>query len=237
MLKETINITPIVEQFINWENLQLIEHYFCNSENDIKKLFEEIEEDPDQIVLEQNIARVAIFLHDMAYRNPSYRNEIAGINNATLNAIRKMNLSTAQRKYGEEHFGAEQARKQQLHAITNTESVLKTYKRLFEEYHLFFATAESGACFLISDDPAAGIRYNMPEICFPISPKHALLFRKPNIVSPLSGTEIPTNSRINLSIGSVIRHNLFQFCFASRYVFGDIHNLNQMKLLWESSMR
>ena len=132
----------------------------------------------------------------------------------------------------EKSYGKKQARSQQLHAITEITSVLQTNRKLLE-YDMFFATAEKDARFLISDDPAYAVRLDFPEFCFPLSGKHALLFRKPNVVAPIMGTDSPVGDRVSISIPNVVRYNLLQFCFASRYIFGDELNLKQMKLLWE----
>lgn len=141
-------------------------------------------------------------------------------------------LTDREQEYVEKTYGPEQARSQQLHAITDIAPVLQTNRKLLEEYNMFFATAEKDARFLISDDPAYAVRFDFPEVCFPLSGKHALLFRKPNAIALIMGTDSPVGNRINISIPNVVKYNLLQFCFASRYVFGDVLNLKQMKLLW-----
>lgn len=235
MMREQVKLNPAMQQCIDWNDPQLIEHYFCRSEADAKDLFDRIEQDPTQIDADGSFAKIVIFLHDLAYRNHSYRDDIARINEITYQAMMGMNLTDAQRKCVEESYGTEQARTQQLHAITDITPVLQTYQKLFGEYEIFFATVEKDARFLISDDPAFAVRYDYPEICFPLSGKHALLFRKPNISAPIMGTDIPVGNRISISIPNVVRYNLLQFCFSSRYVFGDALNLGQIKLLWEKA--
>ena len=233
LMREQIELNPELKPYVGWDDPQLIEHYFSHSEDDAKKLFDRIEQNPSVINANGSIAKIVIFLHDMAYRNHAYRDDIARINAVTYKAISDMNLKDMEREYVEKTFGPDQARSQQLHAITDITPVLQTNRKLLEEYDIFFATAEKDARFLISDDPAYTVRLDFPEFCFPLSGKHALLFRKPNVTAPIMGTDSPVGDRISISIPNVVRYNLLQFCFASRYVFGDTLNLRQMKLLWE----
>lgn len=233
LLQEQVELNSEIQRHIDWNDPQLIEHYFSRSEAAAKELFDRLEQNPAEIDADESIARMVIFLHDLAYRNHAYRDDIAEINAITYQALSEMNLPEIDQQCVEEMYGQGQARNQQLHAITDIAPVLQTYQKLFREYDLFFATAENDARFLISDDPAYAVRLDYPEICFPLSGKHALLFRKPNVSAPIMGTDSPVGNRISVSIPNVVRYNLLQFCFASRYVFGDALNLGQIKLLWE----
>ena len=228
LLREQIGLYPEIQQCIDWNNPQLIEHYFSRSEAAAKELFDQIEQDPAVVDADGSVARIIIFLHDLAYRNHAYRDDIAKIKSA-------MNLTEKERQYVEDTYGQGQARSQQLNAITGISPVLQTNQKLIGEYEIFFATAEKDARFLISDDPAYAVRLDFPEFCFPLSGKHALLFRKPNVMAPIMGTDIPVGNRISISIPNVVRYNLLQFCFSSQYVFGDALNLGQLKLLWENA--
>lgn len=235
LLREQIGLYPEIQQCIDWNNPQLIEHYFSRSEAAAKELFDQIEQDPAVVDADGSVARIIIFLHDLAYRNHAYRDDIAKINATTYEAMSAMNLTEKERQYVEDTYGQGQARSQQLNAITGISPVLQTNQKLIGEYEIFFATAEKDARFLISDDPAYAVRLDFPEFCFPLSGKHALLFRKPNVMAPIMGTDIPVGNRISISIPNVVRYNLLQFCFSSQYVFGDALNLGQLKLLWENA--
>ena len=237
LLRQLVQLTPELQQHIDWNDPQLIEHYFSRSEADAKELFDAVEQDPALLDADVSVARIAIFLHDLCYRNQAYRDSISGINAITYQALSQMNLTEDQRRYVERTYGHGQARDHQLHAITNIAPVLQTYQKLFGEYDLYFATAEKDACFIISDDPAFFVRFDLPEICFPLSSKHALLFRKPDAVAQIMGYDVLVGKTISISLPNVVRYNLLQFCAASRYVFGDNHNLEQMKLLWERRNR
>ena len=232
LLHEMVQLVPESQQHIDWNDPQLIEHYFSRSEAAAKELFDKIERDPSLLNADKSVARIIIFLHDLCYRNHRYRDDITKINAITHQALAQMNLTEDQQLYAEKEYGVKQARDQQLHAITDIIPVLQTCQKLTEDYDLFFATAEKDACFVISDDPAFAVRFDLPEICFPLSGKHALLFRKPGNTSQLTGTDVAVGKEISISIPNVVKYNLLQFCAASRYVFGDAHNLNQMKLLW-----
>ncbi len=232
LMREQIELKPELKQYIDWDDPQMIEHYFSRSEDDTKKIFDRIEQEPSTIDDDGSIAKIVMFLHDLAYRNHAYRDDIASINAVTLQVMSAMKLTDREREYVEKTYGQKQARSQQLHAITDITPVLQTNRKLLE-YDMFFATAEKDARFLISDDPAYAVRLDFPEFCFPLSGKHALLFRKPNVVAPIMGTDSPVGDRVSISIPNVVRYNLLQFCFASRYIFGDELNLKQMKLLWE----
>ena len=235
LMREQVALIPEMKQLIDWDDPQFLEHYFGRIEGDTKELFDRIEQNPAEIYVDGNVARIIIFLHDLAYRNHAYRDDIEKINAQTLKALSIMALSKSEKAYAEKMYGTKQAREQQLHAIAGVVPVLQTYQKLLGEYDLFFAIAEGNARFLISDDPAFAVRFDLPEICFPLSGKHALLFRKPNVTAPIMGTDVPVDNKISVSIPNVVRYNLFQFSFASRNVFGDALNLRQMKLLLEKA--
>ncbi len=233
LLHEMVQLVPKIQQHIDWNDPQLIEHYFSRSEGAAKELLDKIERDPSLLDTDECVARIVIFLHDLCYRNHKYRDDIAKINAITHQALAQMNLTEDQQLYAEKEYGVKQARDQQFHAITSIVPALQTCQKLIEDYDLFFATAEKDACFVISDDPAFAVRFDLPEICFPLSGKHALLFRKPSSASKIMGTDVAVGKEISITIPNVVKYNLLQFCAASRYVFGDAHNLSQMKLLWE----
>ena len=237
LLRQLVQYSPELQQLINWDDPQLIEHYFSRSEADAKELFDRIELDPSEIDADGSVAQIVIFLHDLAYRNHVYRDDMAKINAITYQAATQMDMTEDQRQYAERTYGPRQARSQQLHAITDIAPVLQTYEKIIGGYGLYFATAESDARFVVSDDPAFAVRLDLPEFCFPLSGKHALLFRKTNVTAPITGTDKPVGKRISVSILNVMKYNLLQFCAASRHVFGDSHNLGQMKLLWNRRNR
>ena len=236
LLRDSVQLIPEFQQLINWDDEQLIEHYFewsvnpMNCSTRLKRIHR-------CLTLMQMLLVLPYFYMIWAIATRHIEMVFQKINKCTYQALAKMNLTEDQRLYAERTYGQEQARNQQLHAITDIAPVLQTYQKLFGEYDLYFATAEKDACFIISDDPAFFVRLELPEICFPLSGKHALLFRKPGAIAPIIGTDVPVGKRISISIPNVVRYNLLQFCAASRYVFGDNHNLEQMKLLWEHSNR
>ena len=90
-----------------------------------------------------------MFLHDLAYRNHAYRDDIASINAVTLQVMSAMKLTDREREYVEKTYGQKQARSQQLHAITDITPVLQTNRKLLE-YDMFFATAEKDGYTAIS---------------------------------------------------------------------------------------
>lgn len=115
LMREQIELNPELKQHIDWDDPQLIEHYFSRNEGDAKQLFDRIEQNPSAIDAEGSIAKIVIFLHDLAYRNHTYRDDIARINAATYQAMSAMNLTDRGREYVEKTYGSGQARSQQLH--------------------------------------------------------------------------------------------------------------------------
>ena len=141
LMREQIELKPELKQYIDWDDPQMIEHYFSRSEDDTKKIFDRIEQEPSTIDDDGSIAKIVMFLHDLAYRNHAYRDDIASINAVTLQVMSAMKLTDREREYVEKTYGQKQARSQQLHAITDITPVLQTNRKLLE-YDMFFATAE-----------------------------------------------------------------------------------------------
>ena len=110
-MREQVELNPELRQRIDWDDPQLIEHYFSHSEAVAKELFDQIEQDPAMIDVDGNLAKIVIFLHDLAYRNHAYRDDIAKINAATYEALSAMNLTGKARQYVEDTYGQGQARR------------------------------------------------------------------------------------------------------------------------------
>lgn len=212
---------------------QFLEHYFWQIEESIGPLFDAIEQDPSQLSRDECKLKLIMFFHDLAYRNPKCRSEIAKIDEITYDHLQRANLTEEEKRYVREQFGPQQARMQQLHQITDILPALRSYIWMTEEYDWYFATAENDFCFLISDDPAMQVRMSFAELCLPISSKHAIFLQKSDCKSPLTmAADLSDENWIQISARDVIKYNLLQFCASARFVFGDAENLKRVKESW-----
>lgn len=85
---------------------------------------------------------------------------------------------------------------------------------------------------IISDDPARMFWLGFNDICFPISPTQAVIFKvKDQSALKITNDKI-IDHHIELSLKSVMIYNLLQVAHAQEYVFGDYMTLiNIQKLL------
>ena len=225
LLKEVISIRPELRQQINFNNPQFIEDMLARSEDVAKRVLDAIENDPALLTDHETQAKLVIFLHDLAFRVDKYRTQIEQLNTMTVKAFAGENVPDSYKRKIRTYFDPAQARMQQLNAITGIHSVLQTATKLFEEYEWYFATSKGDMCFVISDDPAGGIRHNPVEICFPLSSKNAVIFRKIDATSPLMSDDVSQGNRISVSKRNVFRFNILQRCCALEYMFGDTRSL------------
>lgn len=204
-----------------------IEHYLDRVESDIAVVFNSIEKNPSLILNTEIQSKISIFLHLLVYRVDSYREQTDSLMRETNELLKKLPLSEDELKGQKEKLGlTESAKENQIRHLISTSSVLKTGLQLFENYNWYYGLVENPISHLVtSDNPAFQLYLGFNDICFPISPDTALVFRIKDPTAPLVSYDKPKDHIIMLSPRSVAVYNIIQETNARRFLFGNSEDL------------
>ena len=97
---------------------------------------------------------------------------------------------------------------------------------LEENYNWYMGLVDSEADLIISDNPAQMISLGFNDICFPISPRKAIIMRVKEEGAKLVSNDMPVNDVIHLGNQSVLIYNLLQKAQAKRFLFGSERSID-----------
>ncbi len=202
------------------EDEQLLEHMFLNMEGDLSNEFKRLEKDFDVINESSFKVKFYIFIRDLAIRTSGFRATLNMITGKTLDVAKKMGAKEIQ-GYDTNMDSEDIAKLKQADYLTSLPELIHDGNIFLNSYSFYVGVNNSDTSFIISDQPSLNVLYGCKEICFPISPKLAIIMRK-------DGTDTFTNVApnekgiIELDSKSVLLFNCFQYAQAKRFVFGDI---------------
>jgi len=216
--REMMIARPQYASRINTSDEQLIEKYLSRSESDASIIIDRICSNHKEFYRKENVQKLLIFLHDLAYRTEVFRECALPIDERLFE--KEVKTGT---------FG-EFAQRYQLVGIR---PLLYTSQMLIEDYRWYIATVTGKMKLVISDNPAQGIIDEQDDICIPLCGDTAIVFRRRNPKEPLYSKDIPQGREIVLSERSVFIYNVFQWEYANRYMFGEHESLEFVKLMCE----
>lgn len=216
--REMIIARPQYASRIDTSDVQLIEHYLNKSEHDASIIIDQICQDHKAFYVKENVQKLLIFLHDLAYRTEAFREY-----------VEPMDAQLFEDEVRAGTFG-EYAQRYQLVGIR---PLIYTSQMLIRDYKWYIATVPGKMKLVISDNPAQGIVDEQDEICIPLCGDTAILFRRRNPKEPFYSKDAPNGREIVLSERSVFIYNAFQRQYANRYMFGDQESLEFVKYMYE----
>lgn len=231
LLSQTIELYPEYADLIDFSDEQLIEKYLSRIEGGYECAISEVIECPSALFKSENQIKIIIYLHCLAYRTEELRNFLQYINEATKEHVLKMGIADKQFL---SQFDLDNAKYEQLQALTEIGPLLRTAEMMLENYDWYVGDNSTGLKFITSDNPAQNIFLGYNDICFPISSNKALVFKMKNPAVPFLTNDPISNNVVTLSEKSVFISNAFQGTHAYRYLFGDkesILNLLNLKKL------
>ena len=209
---------PQMASRIDTSGEQLIEHYLNKSESDTSEIMDQICQDHKAFYNKENVQKLLIFLHDLAYRTEAFRECAVPIDEKLFEEEVKAGT-----------FG-EHAQRYQLVGVR---PLMYTSQMLVRDYKWYIATVPGKMQLVISDNPAQGIIEEQDDICIPLCGNIAIIFRRKNPKEPLYSKDIPNGREIVLSERSVFIYNALQRQYANRYMFGDQESLEFVKNMYE----
>lgn len=206
---------------------QFVERGLSRSEADIANLLKQIEENHNRLYEDDARVKLVIFLHDLAFRTESFRNQMDDVSNQIQSHLSQLGVDPAQVK------GLCSGQETQLYQLLGIAPLLETAKRLETRYLWYFATVGGQQRLIVSDNPAQGVWLGFNDICFPISGEQAIIFRVKDKSALMISSDTPVQNEITLSDHSILKYNIIQSSYAHRFVFGDKKSLQYCRGLWK----
>lgn len=225
-LEEMVKLYPDAVPIIDAADEQLVEKELSREEADASKILELICNNHEALYDENNMLKLIIFLHDLAYRSEKYRDQLDNIREQTLMHLGKMGI-TAEQVEGMDKTGKDN----QLYQLVGIAPLLKTAKELTENYNWYIGTVSGNIKLVISDNPAQGIMLGFNDICIPLSGDKAIIFRIIDQDAPIISKDMPVGNEIKLTERSVFAYNAVQMSYANRFMFGDKASLTFLKMM------
>lgn len=230
-LTEMYKLYPEVENHPSVDDEQSVEHMLSRQEYDMDCLFNEFSRNMEAVFEEENKLKLILFIHTLAYRTKAFRDNLDYINQQRLDFVNRINFDdNEKKKFIDEKIT--NGLKTQLYKLVGIGPILKTLQMLTLNYDWYIADNHTDAKLVISDDPARMFWLGFNDICFPISPRQAVIFKVKDQSAPKITNDEIIDHHIELSLKSVMIYNILQVAHAQEYVFGDYNTLiNIQKLL------
>ena len=223
-LSEMIKLYPSAEPIIDAADEQFLEKGLSRLEADVASILDDICQNHGALYTEDNMKKLLIFLHTLAYRSEKYREQLDDIRTQTINHLETLGISENQVK-GLGKTG----KNDQLYRLLGISPLLKTANKLMENYNWYIGTVTGSQKLLISDNPAQGIILGFNDICIPLDGNTSIIFRIADPESPILSEDQPAGNEIKLSDRSVFSYNAVQLSYANRFIFGDKSSLLLLK--------
>lgn len=225
-LEEMAKLYPDAIPVIDAADEQFVEKGLSRVEADVSKILDLICNNHEALYDEVNMQKLIIFLHDLAYRSEKYRDQLDNIREQTLMHLEKMGI-TAEQVEGMDKTGKDN----QLYQLVGIAPLLKTAKKLTENYNWYIGIVSGNMKLVISDNPAQGIMLGFNDICIPLSGDKAIIFRIIDPEAPIISKDMPVGNEIKLNERSVFAYNAVQMSYANRFMFGDKASLTFLKMM------
>lgn len=218
LLKDWIDRFPDFNSQIDFSLNQYIEYYLGNMEDAVAKLFKKINENPKELFKIENKLLIINFIYTLAYRTSPYRSTIENKCKEYLSYLKNQKCDEKECNKKLEEIGMSKgARYYQLRKIFSIPNLLHFGKFFIFNYIWYFANVEGDLGLITSDNPAFGFDIKLYDICFPISPKNALIF-KSRFTIPFN-IDLSNDSLISISSEEVVDYNRINLCNANPYKF------------------
>lgn len=225
-LEEMSKLYPDAVPIIDAADEQFVEKGLSRVEADVSKILDLICDNHEALYDEVNMQKLIIFLHDLAYRSEKYRDQLDNIREQTLMYLEKMGI-TAEQVEGMDKTGKDN----QLYQLVGIAPLLKTAKKLTENYNWYIGTVSGNMKLVISDNLAQGIMLGFNDICIPLRGDKAVIFRIIDSEDPIISKDMPVGNEIKLTERSVFVYNAVQMSYAIRFMFGDKASLTFLKMM------
>jgi len=210
---------------------KLLEDGLSREENDIAIIVKSLDNNPALIKNDDIKEKLLLFIHLLAYRNDSVRNDLERIGNMTRDYFADCPNEQIKQRI-ETMYSERSSFESQLYFLTGDKPIKDTVCAL-QNYDWYVGYASGDSEFIISDNPAMALRMHFPEIVVPLSLKMALIVRDNQCTSPIMGTGQFDELVIDVSVDNVVRYNILQHTYSNRCLFGSNTILKQMAPLFK----
>lgn len=216
VLEPLFILIPTLKTKIDLSDSQFFEHYFSRCESNAKRMFDSILQNPEELFVKENQHMLILFLYSLSKRTEYFRKELIYLCNEINKHIEGMKI---QNKEKVEKYDAKSMHMSEILDIIN---MIEIDAFFIEDYEWFIGYNKSDINFIIGDNPATDICTGMNDICFPISPRKAIIFRSKKHTNYLYSKDKSIDGKtIDLSLRSIILYDYVQISHSYRYCFGD----------------
>ena len=214
-----------------YNNPQLIEEYFARVETDVSILFEEFKRNNNLIKDEIFLMKFYIFISGLAIRTAGYRDKLTYINEQLFSQVKSLGINEIN-GMDVNRDPKDVAKELQLKQIMSLAHTFENSKQFFNNFNFYVGINETGFPFIISDEVAFNVELSFNDICFPTTPKLAIIMRaKDTDPKYYISKDMPKENVITLTYKSIFAYNITQYYLAKRYVFGDKKEIQRLQLL------
>lgn len=214
-----------------YNNPQLIEEYFARVETDVSILLEEFKNNNNLIEDEIFLMKFYIFVSGLAIRTAGYRDRLTYFNEQLFSQVKRLGIDKI---HGVDVNSdpKEIAKETQLKQIMSLTHTFENSKRFFNNFDFYIGINETDFPFIISDEVAFNVEMFFNDICFPITPKLAIIMRAKDAAPKYYiSKDMPKENIITLTHHGIFAYNILQYHQAKRYVFGDKKEIQRLQLL------
>lgn len=213
-----------------YKNPQLIEEYFSRIEGDISILLKEFESNTDLIKDDIFLMKFYIFISSLAIRTAGYRDRLTNINEQLFSQVKEFGIVEIH-GINVNANPKEVAKETQLKQIMSLAHTFENSQQFFTNYDFYVGINETGYPFIISDEVALNVEYFFNDICFPITPKLAIIMRVKDVDPQYYiSKDSPNGNIIKLTKQGIFAYNILQYHQANRYVFGDKKEIQRLQI-------
>lgn len=206
---------------------QVIERMLCRIEGDANTILDGLDSGQLSLSDEHVHTVLIVFLRTLASRTVAYRNQFERIHSQTLPILKSVKLPLSAELAEHCSFSSEEyAKYAQVKHLLSLGDCLEMAYMLEENYNWYMGVVDSEADLIISDNPAQMVWLGFNDICFPISPRKAIIMRVKKDGASLASNDMPVNGVIHLGSRSVLMYNLLQKAQAKRFLFGSEQSID-----------
>ena len=206
---------------------QVVEQMLCRIEGEANTILDGLDSGQLSLSDEHVHTVLIIFLRTLASRTVAYRNQFEKIHSQTLPFLKSVKLPLGAELTEYCSFTSEEyAKRAQVKQLLSLGDCIELAYMLEENYNWYMGVVDSEADLIISDNPAQMVWLGFNDICFPISPRKAVIMRVKKEGASLISRDMPVNGVIHLGSQSVLMYNQLQRAQAKRFLFGSEQSID-----------
>lgn len=228
-LKELLYLFPVLENSIDFKEVNFTENYFSKIEGQVSNLFNRILIHDNLILSNKEKMLIILFLFDLSYRTLFFKTSVDKISAKTNEIVEMIGKNHNLPNDIIEESKSVTGTKAHVSHIFDLRSFIDFSTMILNNYEFCYGKNNTNLGFILSDNPSYQLSCGLNDFCFPISSKRSIILRvKQGRVKMVSS--IPNHTFImNLSKLDIIQYNLWNSKLSHMFIFGQKESLEYIK--------